>query len=222
MELQEALQERHSVRDYTDQPIDPAAVRRLEEEIAACDQAGGLHIQLATGEPEAFTGLLPHYGKFRGVRNYLAMVGPKGPALEEAVGYYGQRLVLCAQQLGLNSCWVALTFRKGKVRCEIAPGEKLACVISLGYGVTQGVPHKSRPMADLCRVDGDMPDWFRRGMEAAMLAPTAMNQQRFRFTLQGDTVALESTGGFYSHIDLGIVKYQFEVGAAGASFRWAL
>ena len=166
MELQEALQERHSVRDYTDQPIDPAAVRRLEEEIAACDRAGGLHIQLATGEPEAFTGLLPHYGKFRGVRNYLAMVGPKGPALEETVGYYGQRLVLCAQQLGLNSCWVALTFRKGKVRCEIAPGEKLACVISLGYGVTQGVPHKSRPMADLCRVDGDMPDWFRRGMEA--------------------------------------------------------
>lgn len=38
MELQEALQERHSVRDYTDQPIDPAAVRRLEEEIAACDR----------------------------------------------------------------------------------------------------------------------------------------------------------------------------------------
>ncbi len=37
------------------------------------------------------------------------MIGKKGPTLEESCGYYGERLVLLAQQLGLNTCWVAMT-----------------------------------------------------------------------------------------------------------------
>lgn len=96
--------------------------------------------------------------------------------------------------LGLDSCWVALTFRKGKCQYVARPGEKLVCVIALGYGEGHGVPHKSKPLEALCRTEGPMPDWFRRGMEAALLAPTATNQQKFRFTLSGDAVRAESTG----------------------------
>lgn len=128
--------------------------------------------------------------------------------------------MLRAAQLGLDSCWVALTFRKGKCRCTVAPGEKLVCVAALGYGVTHGVPHRSRPMEDLCRVEGEMPDWFRAGMEAALLAPTATNQQKFLLTLEGNAVKAESTGGFYSKVDLGIVKYHFEAGAGKDHFTW--
>ena len=66
------------------------------------------------------------------------------------------------------------------------------------------------------------PEWFGRGLKAALLAPTAMNQQRFRFTLlPDDTVRAESRGGSYSHVDLGIVKYHFQLGAGRESFRWA-
>ena len=46
-----------------------------------------------------------------------------------------------------------------------------------------------------------------------MLAPTAVNQQKFLFTLNGDEVTAKATGGVYSRIDLGIVKYHFEVGS---------
>ena len=68
-------------------------------------------------------------------------------------------------------------------------------------------------MSELCRVQGDMPEWFRNGMEAAMLAPTAVNQQKFLFTLDDDIVTAERTGGMYSLVDLGIVKYHFEIGS---------
>ena len=68
-------------------------------------------------------------------------------------------------------------------------------------------------MTDLCKVQGEMPGWFKDGMEAAMLAPTAMNQQKFLFTLDGEKVTAEKTGGMYSLVDLGIVKYHFEVGS---------
>lgn len=220
MELLEAIRRRHSVRQYTDRPIPAEVLAELEAEAAACNREGGLHMQLVSNEPEAFQGIMAHYGSFRGVRNYLALIGPKGPDLDEKIGYYGERLVLKATQLGLDSCWVALTFRKGKCRCTVAPGEKLVCVAALGYGVTHGVPHKSRPMEDLCQVRGEMPAWFRSGMEAALLAPTAVNQQKFRLTLAGNTVQAESTGGFYSKVDLGIVKYHFEAGAGRDQFTW--
>ena len=218
MELMEAMRRRHSVRQYTDRPLPPEVLAALMEEVAACNREGGLHIQLVYDEPEAFQGIMAHYGKFRGVRNYLAFVGPKGA--DEKLGYYGERLVLKATQLGLDSCWVAMTFRRGKCGAVVAPGEKLVCVAALGYGETHGVPHKSKPLEAVCGTRGELPDWFRSGVEAALLAPTATNQQKFLLTLEGDTVKAESTGGFYSKVDLGIVKYHFEIGAGKEYFTW--
>jgi len=215
MTISEAMRARHAVRSYTDQKIPEDVVSRLKAEIDTCNEQSGLHIQLVTDEPHAFDGMMAHYGKFSGVQNYIALIGPKSSRLEEQAGYYGERAALLAQTLGLNTCWVAMSFSKGaaKKRCAIAAGEKLVCVLALGYGATQGVPHRSKPMEALCRVDGAMPDWFRAGMEAAMLAPTAVNQQKFLITLSGDRAEAKSLGGFYSMVDLGIVRYHFEIGS---------
>lgn len=145
MNLTEAMKERHSVRQYTDRPLEQSVVSALQEEIKACNQESGLHIQLVMNEPKAFDGFMAHYGKFSGVTNYIAMIGKKGPELDEKCGYYGERLVLKAQQLGLNTCWVAMTYSKVKTAFTVNSGEKLCIVISLGYGKNEGVPHKSKP-----------------------------------------------------------------------------
>lgn len=233
MTIQEAIAARHSVRQYLEKPIEASIIERLNEEVALCNQKGGLHIQLVTDEPKAFGNSTAFtYGKFSGVCNYLAMVGPKGA--DEAIGYYGERLVLLAQTLGLNSCWVGLTFKKQPDQYTVAAGEKLHCVIALGYGATQGVQHPMRPMEKFIKVNGvglvgdglvgdTMPDWFRRGMEAVLLAPTAVNQQKFEFELLDDrTVAARARFTLigYGKMDLGIAKYHFEVGAGKENFRW--
>jgi len=222
MTLQEAIVARHSVRQYQEKPIEASVVERLNEEVAACNREGKLHIQLVVDEPKAFGGSNAFtYGKFSGVSNYLAMVGPKGA--DEAIGYYGERLVLLAQTLGLNSCWVGLTFKKQPDQYRIADGEKLHCIIALGYGATQGVQHPMRPMEKFVKAKGPLPDWFRRGMEAALLAPTAVNQQKFEFELVNDrTVAARARFTLigYGKMDLGIVKYHFEVAAGKENFSW--
>ena len=221
MTLQEAIAARHSVRRYQEKPIEAEIVKRLNEEIALCNQEGGLHIQLVTDEPKAFSSKIATYGKFSGVSNYLAMVGPKGA--DEAIGYYGERLVLLAQTLGLNSCWVGLSFTKQPDRYQVADGEKLHCVITLGYGANQGVQHPMRPMEKFIKLNGNMPEWFKRGMEAALLAPTAVNQQKFEFELLDDhTVAARARFTLigYGQMDLGIVKYHFEVAAGKENFTW--
>lgn len=207
----EAIEGRHSVRSYDDKAIEREKIEELRRAVDECNKAGGLNIQLVTDEPRAFDSFMAHYGKFSGVRNYIALVGRKGE--NERLGYYGEKLVLLAQSMGLNTCWVALTFSKRKAGCRVGSGEKLLCAIALGYGNTQGVAHTSKGTEDLCKVQGEMPGWFRDGMEAVKLAPTAMNQQKFMFTLEGEKVTAERTGGPYSLVDLGIVKYHFEVGS---------
>lgn len=220
MNLIEAVNARHSVRQYEDRALSPEAVSALQAEIKECNEKSGLHIQLITNEPKAFDSFMARYGKFSGVTNYIAMVGKKGPRLEETCGYYGERLVLLAQQLGLNTCWVAMTYAKIKTAFSVKQGEKLCIVVSLGYGKTQGVPHKSKSFDQVAKADGQMPEWFKKGVKAALLAPTAMNQQKFQFALHGNQVSVKPGMGFYTKIDLGIVKYHFEIGADNPDLQW--
>lgn len=222
MDVFEAMKARHSVRRYTDRKIEENIAALLREEIDACNCEGGLRIQLILDEPLAFGNILAHYGLFKGVKNYIALVGKSSDDLDERVGYYGERIVLKAQMLGLNTCWVAATYSRKKSRIQVDSGEKVVCVIALGYGANQGRAHRNRPMEALYKVPGEMPDWFQRGVEAAMLAPTAVNQQRFLFVLCGDhMVRAEAGKGSCTKIDLGIVKYHFEIGAGMNNFQWA-
>lgn len=140
--------------------------------------------------------------------------------MERKIGYYGEQIVLEATELGLGTCWVAKSYSKGKCGCILEEGEKLVCVIALGYFDQGGVPHKTKSIQDLSQVHGEMPDWFRQGMEAAQMAPTAMNEQRFRISLDGDTVKAKPGIGLDTKVDLGIVKYHFEIGAGNADWKW--
>ena len=212
MEALELMKQRHSVRQYKPRAIEPEKRAALNDLCSELNQKAALSIQIVYDEPNCFDSFMAHYGKFSGVHNYIALIGKKSPKLEETLGRCGEQLVLKAQELGLNTCWVAMTH--GKSRAVVGPGEKQVCLISLGYGETQGVAHRSKPMQALCRCAGPMPEWFEKGMTAAMLAPTTMNQQKFRFELRADgTVKAACGSGFYTKLDLGIVKYHFEAAA---------
>lgn len=208
MEMLQLMKERHSVRQYKNQPIETEKRAVLDELAKSLNESGGMHIQVIYDEPKCFNSMMAHYGKFSGCNNYIAVVGPKGKELHEKAGYYGEQLVIKAQELGLNTCWAAMTH--GKSKALISKGEKQAIIIALGYGENQGITHESKSVSELSDISPDSPDWYRAGMEAVLLAPTAMNQQKFKFTLDGECVKAESLGGFYSNIDLGIVKYHFE------------
>jgi len=208
MDILELMKQRHSVRQYEQTKIEMDKREVLDTLAGQINRESGMHIQVIYDEPKCFDSMMAHYGSFAGCSNYIAMVGPKGKELDEKAGYYGERLVLKAQELGLNTCWVAMTH--GKSTAVVDRGEKQAILISLGYGKTQGVPHKSKSISAVSDIEPAAPDWYKTGLEAALLAPTAMNQQKFLFRRSGDRVTAVSTGGMYSKVDLGIVKYHFE------------
>lgn len=174
-------------------------------------------------EPRAFASGLWKYGQFAGVKNYFVMAGPKGKEAEEKIGYYGEQLVLMAQTLGLNTCWVGLTYKKIPGTFTLREGDIVHCVIALRYGANAGVQHPLKPMERFYECDDTPPQWFLSGMESALLAPTAVNQQKFKFFLKdGNQVEAKSFFSMagYTSIDLGIVKCHFEIGAGKDNFDW--
>ena len=221
MDILKAMEERHSVRSYLEKEVEIDKLNILKNEVELCNELSGLNIQLIVNENSAFSGFIAKYSKFKNVKNYIAMVGKKSDKLDETVGYFGERLVLKCQMLSLNTCWVGLKLITKKGKCKISDDEKLICIIPFGYGESQGTASKSKSFEKVTDVKGDVPDWFRRGVEYALLAPTAINQQKFLFTLGDDNiVSIKETGGVMSKVDLGIVKYHFEVAAGVDNFKW--
>ena len=226
MTLLEAISARHCVRKYLDKEIPADIIAALQDKITECNKIGNLNIQLVQNETKAFTGMLS-YGSFSGVRNYLVMVGKKAKDLDERVGYYGEQIVLLAQTLGLNTCWVGLSYRKVPEAYNVGKDEKLVCMIALGYGETQGVPHKIKTVEQVSNASDITPSWFKKGVEAALLAPTAVNQQKFSFEhvgVKNNRHQIRAKKGFsmigYTKMDLGIAKYHFEIGAGKVNFEW--
>jgi len=219
----EAIRARHSVRKYVDKPIEAEKVAALQGVVKRVNAEAGLNIQLVLEEPKAFSAGLWKYGQFSGVRNYFVMAGPKGKETEQKIGFCGEELVLLAQTLGLNTCWVGVTYKKIPGTFTLREGDVVHCVIALGYGANAGVQHPLKPVEKFYESKETPPQWFLAGMEAAMLAPTAVNQQKFKMILHdGNKVEARTffslTG--YVDIDLGIVKYHFETTAGKENFDW--
>ena len=229
MTIQEAIEARHSVRAYTGQPLAADVVEVLEERIKELNEKGHLHIQLIRNETKAFQGKLAKYGKFRGVNDYIVMAGQKADDLDERIGYYGEQLVLLAQTLGLNTCWVGLSYSKVPGTYVLEAGEVIKAYISIGYGESQGVSHKIKSVEQVSNANDLTPSWFRQGVEAALLAPTAVNQQKFFFEYiparDGKPVRVLAKRNFsligFTQMDLGIAKCHFEIGAGKDNFEWA-
>ena len=206
----EAIDARHSVRSYQDRAIPPEERKQLDDFIQKCNQESGLNIFVRYDDPDGFDSRLAHYGRFRNVKNYIVLSGKKTANFEYQCGYYGEKIVLCAQQLGLNTCWAALTFNKKKVRELIPAGETLCMVIALGYGETQGVARRSKTAQEVVEGSAE-PAWFAQGIDAALKAPTAVNQQKFQFSMKNGEPFIRVKGiGSCTKVDLGIVAYHFE------------
>ncbi|MDE6380694.1 MAG: nitroreductase [Muribaculaceae bacterium] len=219
----EVLKERHSVRKYQDRPLEESAVKALKDEISKLNHEGNLNMQLVQNERKAFKGFLS-YGKFSNVSNYIMIIGKKSDSLEYRAGYYGEKLVLYAQSIGLNTCFVGLTYKKIDGAFEVGSDEKILLCISIGYGETDGDGnHKIKRPDQVSNVTPDSPEWFKNGVEAALLAPTAINQQKFYFEYIPEDKVKPIKGSSlvgYTKIDLGIAMYNFEVGAGRDKFHW--
>lgn len=218
MSMKEAMYKRHTVRKYTDKAIPAEITEQLNRRITENNQKYNLAIRFKENDTNAFHSIIKLI-LAKGVKNYFIMVGEDAPDLDERLGYSGADLMLYAQTLGLNTWWVGGTFNRKKISGMI-PGAKVIGVIAVGYGATQGAPHKTKKSEEVSSYHGTAPSWFRTGVEAALLAPTALAKQAFFIKGKGHGVSITCDNGIFSGADKGLIKYHFELGAGKGNFDW--
>ena len=220
MTIKEAVKQRHMVRKFTDKPIPADLAELLNARIAENNAAHGLNLKLVTGNSDGIGGMAKML-LTKTVHSYIVLAGKDRADLDEKLGYCGADLCLYAQTLGLNTWWVGGMFSgKGAMKHLETKDVRVNGVIAIGYGQTQGMPHKSKTAAEISQYNGAAPQWFLDGVEALLCAPTALNKQPYMVRGDGDRVSLTAGEGHFAGIDLGIGKYHFEVGAGKDNFQW--
>ncbi len=213
MNEKEAILARHAVRNYKPDKIEAEKVSMIKGKILEFNEQGGLHLQFIEDAGNTYNRLLNKAMGLGSAPSVIACVGKDAGDLEQRIGYYGEKLVLFAQTLGLNTCWAG-TFNKKNIGATVPYGERLVISIAIGYGIDQGRERKSKDASQVSEAKGNRPAWFDEGVKMALLAPTAINQQRFLIRLNEDeSVSFVDKGGPFSQVDLGIVKCHFEIGS---------
>lgn len=209
----DAIKNRHSVRNYEAKKIEADKVEKIRAKIEELNKEGNLHLQFMEDAGKTYNKLFNKVAGLGSAPSVIACVGIDDETLEQRVGYYGEKLVLFIQELGLNTCWAG-TFNEKNIGAEVGDGEKLVISIAVGYGKDKGKPHKSKSLEQVIEAKGDRSYWFNKGVDMALLAPTAINQQKFTIRLNEDeSVDFVDKGGIFSQVDLGIVRCHFEIGA---------
>lgn len=209
-DFHEEMKARHSVRNYEDKPLTQEQIDELNAFIKTINDNTGLRFSLHVDE-DIFSNWILGYGFIKNCHHHIRFAGTPSTDLEEKVGYYGEMVVLKAQQLGLNTCWVGGTYKKKEAKED--PSLQLVCVCALGNGKTQGVPSKSKSIESYYKGD-NVPDWFIQGMEAVLLSPSAVNQKKWLFAYTPDgNVEVSGAGKHFNDVDIGIAKLHFELGS---------
>ena len=220
MNLKEAIDLRRSVRKYLNVAIEQEKVDKLNEIIAELNKTLDLHIQLVLNDVDVSTkNGKPKYGAFENAYNYFVLAGKKCKNLNEKLGYAGECLALNCVTMDLGTCFVGMSYTNNKDKYSLAKDESLDLMLYVGYPNGSRGARKSKTYADVAKGD-DVPTWFKDGVNAALKAPTALNQQKFTLEYKNGKVKAKQGLGVYTKTDLGIVKYNFEIGAGVDSSIW--
>lgn len=218
MDFKEAMQKRHMVRKYTDKPLSDEIIAKINERIELNNKTYNLNMKLMINNSKGVSSIMKLI-MARGVNNFIILAGDVSGNLDERLGYSGADIMLYAQTLGLNTWWVGGTFNRSVSR--YVDNKKVTGIIAIGYGQTQGVPHKSKNVEDVSKYEGTIiPPWFISGVDGALLAPTALNKQDFMLIGNGNRVKIECSNGIFTGSNVGLIKYHFELGAGKGNFEW--
>lgn len=218
MDLKEAMKKRHMVRKYINKPISDDLINKINERISMNNKKFNLSMKLMVNNNKGVSSIMKLI-MAKGVNNFIILAGDNSANLDERLGYSGADIMLFAQTLGLNTWWVGGTFNRSV--SKYVDNKKVTGIIAIGYGETQGVPHKSKIIEDVSKYNGTViPSWFINGVDGALLAPTALNKQNFMIIGDGNKVKIECDNGIFTGSNVGLVKYHFELGAGKENFKW--
>lgn len=242
-----AVPTRHSRRTYLEQPVNAGSLDTMERCAAALASISeGVRLEVVRRlKVDIFKGVVGGYGKVKGASSALVFIGEGGAfGVDQRIGYLGEAMVLEAMRLGLDTCWVGGFFDAGRTATHVrlAEGERIYAVSPLGLVPDEKTAgekmmsavarsHKRKPLEVIAPGAGPetWPAWAMKGLKAARAAPSAVNRQPWRFSMQEGLVHVTFDGTvdtpkISKRLDCGIAMLHFELAAraGGQPGAWEL
>jgi hypothetical protein len=230
MTIKEAIYVRQSCRNYNEKQIETEKSKTLNNAIDEINKKSGLHIQLIQNDKSAFSKFSKSYGFFKGVSNFIALIGRiNEDNLDELAGYYGQKLVLLATTLDLGTCFVGGTYDKSYTQKYCEEDEVIVLVIAIGDKAEKETGfqnmirkfsyRKNKPYTSFIESSLLVDDWIISGVKAVSMGPTAVNRQGIELRYKDNVLTIHITKkGSFDHVDLGIAKANFETEVNSGAF----
>ena len=236
----QAIGRRRSRRRFDGQPLPKDAAERLAVVCADFRPFPDAHAEFIPKSADlVLKGVVGTYGKVKGARAFVALVGnSESVHSQERAGYTGEGIVLEAVAMGLDTCWVAGLFHRdiaGRL-ADIHEREQVLAVIPVGHAPHDwsieerlmtgfGRTHKRKPLhALLQHPEEQLPSWAGAAIEAARLAPSAVNRQPWRFVSAEDALTISVDDSKLLHtiskrLDCGIAMLHVELAAFHEGIR---
>ncbi len=208
----EAVQTRRSHRAFASAPS-PEKLAALEKTAKA----------LSGGEVviEVFDGTLgnPVSAGIRKGTDCFAVIGRRSDDAA-AAGYVGEAFILECEAQSVGTCWAWASCDRGAAKKLLKSGYKLDCVTPLGIACDTPPARRLKPLTQLTGLSeaqiGALPPWQKLALEYALLAPSAMNKQPWRFVVSEDGTAAKRSGLMFAMHDCGVAALHLELGARAA------
>lgn len=220
----EVIKSRHSVRTYSNNPIDESILEKIQTYIDSVTNPFNKKIQIKLLKPDGYHNeKLGTYGVIKNPSYFLAAYCEDKPLTLEALGYTFEKVILYCTSLGLGTVWLGGTFNKGKFAkaVELKDGYVLPVVSPVGYeggrrspiGFLIGNNHNKRDSFSLLFHKDDFytpltkkdAGIYSDALEAVRLAPSSLNCQPWRVVLNDDGLHFYSTKTKdINKIDIGI------------------
>ena len=238
-----AIDVRQSRRTYTRAPLtqeQTAKLRRLCKDFRPFDDA---RVELIEDAGDLFTSDDVGYGRISGARTALVFIGRvKSPQSDLHVGYLGEAAVLEATRLGLGTCWTHRMYSASTVASHVALdyGERVVAASPVGFvpsapsigerfqtlspAATERLPVAGIAESQCLTHSRGM---YREPLEAVRRAPSPLNRQVWRFTVEDGCLCLTLAAGQEvtrcpKRIDAGIAMLHVDVAmaATGHEGKW--
>jgi hypothetical protein len=231
LNLTQAIEVRSSRRQFSDQAIDANITNQINNLIARYNHSENLNFRLIENAETAFKSFLISYGKFKGIKNAVALIVNKGnDNYLEKVGYFGQQLVLNMVTMGLDTCWVAVDFNRKSDVFALQENEELVAVLVFGYAndapvnleaEKYGIHHRTTLTIEEITVnDQILPHHVEEGIVAILKAPSNKNKQPVRVEYKNAQLKLTVNLRRKTNlIELGIAKAHYCI-VNGGMFDW--
>lgn len=205
MDIMEKVRQRRSVRSYDGREVGEEVTERLRyffTEYGAGPFGTAVRFELLDLCSVSHRELrsLGTYGMIRGASLFILGAVRDIPGAQVDLGYCLEKVILEATAMGLGSCWMGGTFRRGSFArwMRLADDELLPVITPLGYPAenktvqdrlvhTGSRSRRRKPWHELFFAGGgqralteDEAGNYRNALEAVRLGPSALNRQPWR------------------------------------------